>query len=459
LTVNLSAIGGGASTPVVFTVDSKSTGAGTVSTTTVAGNTSSATLTVTQAGTIVLDANQAADVNYLAAPQVQQVLVVNQASQTITFTPVTTPLYYIVSCSNITQCATIQIQATGGATNNQVAISPDPKNGVAFTILSSSVTNGITTTTLALVPNQTLPSPANLVLDGNQQGNSNYSAATQATITIPVLSALPLQTITWANPGTQVAGATLTLNATASSGLAVTYASGTTSVCTVSGSKVTFANVTSASACTITVSQPGDNKTYAAAVPLTQTFAVNSAGQNPNLSMNLSLSSLIIQPGTVGVTQITLTSVNNFAASSIAFSCSGLPTGYTCAFNPNPVTVFAQSATTGIPLGTTVTTTLTITPPATAAVVRQDFRPLFPATLAVALCFLGFKKRNRLFMLVLLVALFAGLGVVSGCGGTSSSSTPPPVTSTATITATPAAGLAGASGSVTSSATLSVTLE
>ena len=45
----------------------------------------------------------------------------------------------------------------------------------------------------------------------------------------------------------------------------------------------------------------------------------------------------------------------------------GLPSGYTCTFNPNPVAVFAPSATTGSPLGTTVTTTVSITPPATAA--------------------------------------------------------------------------------------------
>jgi len=464
LTVNLSALGGGASTPVAFTVDASSTGAGTISTTTVTGNTSTATLTVTTAGTIVLDANQAADANYLAAPQVQEVLVVNQAVQTITFTPVTTPFYYVASCSPITLCATITIQATGGATDNLIALSPDPSNAVIFTILNSSEKNGVTTATLALVPNQTLNFPANLIIDGNQQGNANYAAATQAKITISVLSALPLQSITWANPGTQVGASsttptTLTLTATASSGFPVTYTSGTSSVCTVTGSTVTFAKVTSTSACTITATQPGDNKTFAAAVPLTQTFAVNPTGQSPNLNMNLSLSSLTIQPGTVGLTQVTLTSVNNFAVSSIAFSCSGLPTGYSCTFNPNPVTVFAQSSTTGLPLGTTVTTTLTITPPTTAAVVRQDFRPLFPATLAVALCFLGFKKRNRLYMLVLLVALFAGLGFVSGCGGSSTTSTTKPVTSTATITATPAAGLAGASGSVKSSSTLTVTLE
>jgi sugar lactone lactonase YvrE len=465
LTVNLSALGGGASTPVVFTVDASSTGAGTVSTTTVTSNTSTATLTVTTAGTIVLDANQAADANYLAAPQVQEVLVVNQATQTITFTPITTPLHYIASCSPITLCATVSIQATGGATNNLVALSPDPSNAVIFTILNSAVDkNGLTTATIALVPNQSLNFPASLIIDGNQQGNANYAAATQAKITISVLGALPLQSITWPNPGTQVGASsttptTLTLTATASSGFPVTYTSGTSTVCTVSGSKVTFAKVASASACTITATQPGDNLTFAPAVPLTQTFAVNPSGQSPNLNMSLSLSSLTIQHGTVGLTQITLTSVNNFAVSSVAFSCSGLPTGYSCSFNPNPVTVFAQNSTTGLPLGTTVTTTLTITPPSTAAVVRQDFRPLFPATLAVALCFLGFKKRNRLFMLLLLVVLFAGLGFVSGCGGTSNSTTTKPVTSTATITATPAAGLAGASGGVQSTATLSVTVE
>ena len=459
LTVNLSALGGGGSTPVTFSVDAVSTGAGTVSASVVTGNTSTATLTVTTAGTIVLDANQAADANYLAAPQVQQVLVVNLAAQTITFTPVTTPLHYIAACSPITLCATVSIQATGGATNNLIALSPDPSNAVIFTILSSSVTNGVTKATLALVPSQALNFPANLIIDGNQQGNSNYAAATQSKITISVLGGLPLQSITWPNPGTQVGGATLALNATASSGFPVTYTSSTSLVCTVSGSTITFVKVTSASACTITATQPGDNLTFAAAVPLAQTFNVNPAGQSPNLNMSLSLSSLTIQPGTVGLTQVTLTSVNNFAVSSIAFSCSGLPTGYTCAFNPNPVTVFAQNSTTGLPGGTTVTTTLTITPPATAAVVRQDFRPLFPATLAVALCFLGFKKRNRLYMLVLLVVLFAGLGFVSGCGGTSSSKTTQPVTSTATITATPAAGLAGASASVKSSATLTVTVE
>src|SRR6202021_3223296 len=115
---------------------------------TVTGNTSTATLTVTTAGTIVLDANQASDANYLAAPQVQEVLVVNQAAQTIVFTPVTTPLHYVASCSPITLCASVTIQATGGATDNLVALSPDPSNAAIFTILTTPEKNGNTTATM-----------------------------------------------------------------------------------------------------------------------------------------------------------------------------------------------------------------------------------------------------------------------------------------------------------------------
>jgi hypothetical protein len=231
----------------------------------------------------------------------------------------------------------------------------------------------------------------------------------------------------------------------------VTYTSSTTSVCTVSGSTATFAKVTSATACTITASQAGDNQFFAAAVPVTVTFAVNPAGMTPGLSLNLSLQSLTIEPGTVGLTQITVTSANNFAAPQISFSCSGAPTGYTCSFNPSTITSFAPNSTTGMPGGSSATTTLTVTPPATAKLDHRDFRPIFPATFAVALCFLGFRRRSRLSLLLLVAAVFAGLGVLSGCGGSSASNTPPPVSSSITITAS--------GGGATATSTVSVTVE
>jgi virginiamycin B lyase len=80
------------------------------------------------------------------------------------------------------------------------------------------------------------------------------------------------QTITFGALNNQVLGtAAFALSATASSGLAVTFASNTTSVCTVSGATLTLIAV---GTCSITASQTG-NASYAAATPVTQSFAIN----------------------------------------------------------------------------------------------------------------------------------------------------------------------------------------
>ena len=86
------------------------------------------------------------------------------------------------------------------------------------------------------------------------------------------------QTITFANPGAQTVGTPLTLSATASSGLPVSFVSQTTSVCTVNGTTATFLI---AGTCTIQATQAG-NTTYAAATPMSQSFTVNaSSGSDP----------------------------------------------------------------------------------------------------------------------------------------------------------------------------------
>ena len=68
LTIPLSATGGASGNPVVFNIDASSTATGSVS---------GSTLTVAAAGTLVIDASQAGNVDYLAAPQVQRTVVVN----------------------------------------------------------------------------------------------------------------------------------------------------------------------------------------------------------------------------------------------------------------------------------------------------------------------------------------------------------------------------------------------
>ncbi|HWG21331.1 MAG TPA: hypothetical protein VG225_12445, partial [Terracidiphilus sp.] len=78
LTIPLTATGGGSGNPVVFTIDGASTASGTIS-----GN----TLTVTEAGTLVIDANQAGSAGFAAAAEVQRTVVVNQAAALISPAP------------------------------------------------------------------------------------------------------------------------------------------------------------------------------------------------------------------------------------------------------------------------------------------------------------------------------------------------------------------------------------
>ncbi|MCK5523939.1 MAG: BspA family leucine-rich repeat surface protein, partial [Thiomargarita sp.] len=128
-------------------------------------------------------------------------------------------------------------------------------------------------------------------------GNSKYTASSTAETaranmisndgwTIIDDGALKLaQTITFTNPGNKNLDDTLTLGATADSGLSVSYLSTTTPVCTVNATTgdVTLLNIGS---CSITASQAGD-ATYAAAPDVPQTFTVNVAPP-PNAPTNLS---------------------------------------------------------------------------------------------------------------------------------------------------------------------------
>ncbi|MDP2012821.1 MAG: MBG domain-containing protein, partial [Actinomycetota bacterium] len=84
------------------------------------------------------------------------------------------------------------------------------------------------------------------------------------------------QTISFTGPGAKIFGdAAVTVSATATSGLAVSFTSLTTGVCTVSGSTVT---IVAAGSCSIRASQAGGTTggtTYSAAADVDQSFTVN----------------------------------------------------------------------------------------------------------------------------------------------------------------------------------------
>ncbi len=83
------------------------------------------------------------------------------------------------------------------------------------------------------------------------------------------------QTITFSQPSAQTVGATLSLSATASSGLTVSYSTSTGSVCTLSGTTLTFI---ASGTCSVKASQAG-NSIYAAATNVTRSITVNSVPQ------------------------------------------------------------------------------------------------------------------------------------------------------------------------------------
>ena len=142
-------------------------------------------------------------------------------------------------------------------------------------------------------------------ITASQPGNGVYWSAQSQT---QVLTVKQAQTVNFAAIGTKLLGdADFNPAATASSGLAVSYASSNTSVATIVNGKVHLVGTGTA---TITASQAGDN-TYAAATSQTQVLTVI-------LTNNTAVSAVMGTPFTYIIT--TNTSLNSFTA-------TGLPAG------------------------------------------------------------------------------------------------------------------------------------
>jgi hypothetical protein len=153
--------------------------------------------------------------------------------------------------------------------------------------------------------------------------------------------------------------------------------------------------------------------------------------------------SLTISAGQTATVMVSVTPLNGFNA-PVSLNCAGLPAGVSCIF----------SSPTVAPAGAPASTALTVTTTTTAAAMHQDSRPMFPGSvLAVALCFIGWKKRRGLQMLLLLVVSVAGLCLLNGCGGATFATTASRAAVTSAVTVT------GASGSLMHTTTFSVTVK
>lgn len=105
-------------------------------------------------------------------------------------------------------------------------------------------------------------------IEAYQLGNSSYAMAISVSQTFPVNSLG--QTITFGTIPTQLVTQSISLSASASSGLPVSFASVSPSVCAVSG---TIASMLAAGTCSVQASQAGNN-IYGAAPVVSQSFTV-----------------------------------------------------------------------------------------------------------------------------------------------------------------------------------------
>ncbi len=214
---------------------------------------SGSTVSFTGVGSCVVDADQAGNSSYSAAPKQTQTITVGQGSQTIGFTS-TAPTNATVGGATYTPTAT-------ASSTLAVSFSIDPASSSVCTISAGTVS---------------FTRVGSCVIDADQAGDTNYSAAPQVSQTVTV--AQQTQTITFtstAPTNAAVGGATYTAAATASSGLPVVFSSPSTGICSVSGSTVSFTGVGS---CVIDADQAG-NSNYASAPQVSQTVTVAQGTQ------------------------------------------------------------------------------------------------------------------------------------------------------------------------------------
>jgi hypothetical protein len=178
----------------------------------------------------------------------------------------------------------VQIFGTAGV--NQTIIFAALTNQTVLTppfSIAAAATSGLTvafasgTPSVCTVSGNTVTpiAPGTCTITASQAGNGIYNPAPAASQSFAVT--LAPQTILFPMPGSVTLGAApFPFTASASSGLPVSYASNTTSICTISGNTATLI---AAGTCSITASQSG-NSVYSPATPVTQTFTVNKSAQS-----------------------------------------------------------------------------------------------------------------------------------------------------------------------------------
>jgi hypothetical protein len=378
-------------------------------------------LTITGTGSIGIGISQAASACF-AAGSSNPTITVQSAPQNIAFT---TPSGTLATApATIVYGSSLTLAATGGASGKPVTLTIDPSSTGTGTI-----TSGVLTAT----------GLGTLVIDANQAASDttadpDYAAATQvqAFLTVVPISAAPTPVIGPVNGTTMYTSGNLNVvTVTDSLAGASIYYTTDGSVPVVNGvpnvppagtaalytAPFTFTTTGSATVNAIAIA-PG----YAFSQLATATYTVSATAAN--FTAAVAPATVTVSPGSPGIVDITVSSQYGFN-SATTFACSTVPSNLTCSFNPATVTPA---------VGQSASTALTLTESSSAALQHRS-NPFLPggATFAIAVCFLGWKKRRALFLALVLIAGVIGVTQLTGCGGSGSAAA---TSSTVVVTAT-----------------------
>jgi hypothetical protein len=214
------------------------------------------------------------------------------------------------------------------ATNYPIASLTDNSGNVYYARTYNWSSTGVATGSEVVTTDMSLPA-------GLPHGTYQLIVSANGIQSAPeTFSYLLAQTITFNPISSQVQGTQLALSASASSGLTVSFASLTPTVCTVSG---TTATLVSPGTCTIQATQAG-NAQYAAATPVKQSFTVTPVTSKANFTITAIPPAETVYRGNIAAFILELQSVNGFNA-KVTLSCSGGPAGSYCTDFPMSVKV------------------------------------------------------------------------------------------------------------------------
>lgn len=197
---------------------------------------------VVGAGEVTITAKQDGNLNYEPATPVSKTITIAKLDQTITWNQ--------EFAADLTISNTVELSASASSGD---AVTFSSSNEAVATIAGNVLTIvGIGETTIT----------------ASQAGNNNYNAATEVAKSLSI--AKLNQTITWDQDlaGLMI-GNTETLNATASSGLEITYSSDNDAVASINGSTIT---INGDGTVTITATQAGNDTYNATSIEKTFTF-------------------------------------------------------------------------------------------------------------------------------------------------------------------------------------------